>query len=115
MTLPDLENESAQEILTWAFNKFGNRVSIASSFGMEDMVLIDMASKISKEFQVFTLDTGRLHEETYQIMDRTLSKYGTSLKVFFPDAQAFREEAVTVSKSISEFFYACLGQKWNVK
>ena len=57
---------------------------IASSFGLEDMVLIDMASKITSQFTVFTLDTGRLHEETYLTMDRTRSHYGICHPILFP-------------------------------
>ena len=81
------ESKSPQEILEWAFEQFGTRVEIASSFGLEDMVLIDMASKITKQFTVFTLDTGRLHEETYLTMDRTRSHYGIAIQSYFPKTE----------------------------
>ena len=85
------ESKSPQEILEWAFEQYGARVGIASSFGLEDMVLIDMASKITKQFTVFTLDTGRLHEETYLTMDRTRSHYGISIQSYFPDTEAVQK------------------------
>ena len=84
MDYSQFESKSPQEILEWAFEQFGPRVELASSFGLEDMVLIDMASKITDQFTVFTLDTGRLHEETYLTMDRTRSHYGIPIKSYFP-------------------------------
>ena len=91
MDYRDFESKSPQEILTWALEKYGTRVGIASSFGLEDMVLIDMASKITKQFTVFTLDTGRLHEETYLTMDRTRSHYGIVIQSYFPKTEAVEQ------------------------
>ena len=85
------ESQSPQDILKWAFDEYGSNVGLASSFGLEDMVLIDMASKITNQFTVFTLDTGRLHEETYQIMDRTRSHYDISIQSYFPDKEAVQQ------------------------
>ena len=85
------ESKSPQEILEWTFEQFGAQAGIASSFGLEDMVLIDMASKIGKPFTVFTLDTGRLHEETYQTMDRTRSRYGIDIQSYFPKSEAVEQ------------------------
>ncbi len=85
------ESKSPQEVLKWALEKYGTRVGIASSFGLEDMVLIDMASKITDEFTVFTLDTGRLHEETYLTMDRTRSHYGIAIQSYFPKTEAVEQ------------------------
>jgi phosphoadenosine phosphosulfate reductase len=81
------ETKSPQEVLAWALEQYGTRVGIASSFGLEDMVLIDMASKITQQFTVFTLDTGRLHEETYLTMDRTRSHYGIAIQSYFPKTE----------------------------
>ena len=82
------ETKSPQEVLAWALEHYGTRVGIASSFGLEDMVLIDMASKTTQQFTVFTLDTGRLHEETYLTMDRTRSHYGIAIQSYFPEREA---------------------------
>ncbi len=79
------ESKSPQEILEWALEQYGPRIALASSFGLEDMTLIDMASKISGQLTVFTLDTGRLHEETYLTMDRTRSHYGIAIQSYFPN------------------------------
>ena len=52
---------------------------------MEDMVLIDILAKLDGEITLFTLDTGRLHEETYEVMERARSKYGITIQTYFPD------------------------------
>lgn len=75
--------QSPQDILSYALNQFDN---IAISFsGAEDVVLIDMAYKIKSDIKVFTLDTGRLHKETYQFIDAVRSHYGIKIAVTFPN------------------------------
>jgi phosphoadenosine phosphosulfate reductase len=85
MNLNNFESKSAQEILQWAISKYGKKAGLASSFGMEDMILIDLLSKLEGEVTIFTLDTGRLHEETYEVMERARSKYGIFITAYFPD------------------------------
>lgn len=82
----DLENKSAGELLNWAFKEYEN-IALASSFGIEDVVLIDMAVKINPEVVVFTLDTGRLFEETYEVMENIRDKYNIKIRAYFPDAR----------------------------
>ncbi len=82
------ESLSAMEILQWTTKTFGKKAGLASSFGMEDMILLDMLSRIEGQITVFTLDTGRLPEETYEIMDRARKKYKINIEVFFPDQTA---------------------------
>ena len=60
-----------EAVLRWAIDTFGSRLAFASSFGAEDMVVIDMLSRLQPPITIFTLDTGRLHEETYDVMERT--------------------------------------------
>jgi phosphoadenosine phosphosulfate reductase len=81
----DFEAKSPEELLRWSMNQYGEKAGLASSFGMEDMVLIDMIAKLNGSLTIFTLDTGRLHEETYELMDRVRSKYGLEIKTYFPD------------------------------
>lgn len=90
----DFDNLSAQEVLEWVIEKYGDRVAIASSFGIEDVVLIDMAYKVDPKIKVFTIDTGRLPQETYRVMEKIREKYGISIKVYFPDTRAI-EDMVT--------------------
>jgi thioredoxin-dependent adenylylsulfate APS reductase len=86
-SIADLEALKAHELLVWSFDKFGNRIALASSFQAEESVLIDMAYRIVRsDFRVFTLDTGRLNQETYECMDAIGERYGVRVEVFFPDA-----------------------------
>jgi phosphoadenosine phosphosulfate reductase len=87
----DLEPKSAQEVLQWAIDKYGAKLGVACSFGVEDMVLIDMISRIDAQFTIFTIDTGRLPEETYEIADRARSKYGMEFQTWFPKAEAVEQ------------------------
>ncbi len=78
-------NKSPQQILRFALSQFEN---IAISFsGAEDVILIDMAAKITKNFKVFSIDTGRLHPETYQFLNRVREHYDIDLEILFPDTQ----------------------------
>lgn len=87
------ENQAAQEVLGWALNDFHPKVAIASSFGAEDVVVIDMAWKLNPEVRVFTLDTGRLHQETYDVMDVIRSRYNINIEAYAPDAAAVERMA----------------------
>jgi len=81
-----MENKSAQEVLRWAMDIYGSRIALASSFGPEDIVIIDIMTKIDKEkTRIFTLDTGRLNQETYDLIDTISRKYNIRIEVFFPE------------------------------
>ena len=74
----------AREIIEYFLKSHGRDAALSSSLGAEDQVLTDMILKIDKESNIFTLDTGRLHPETYDVMDATNLKYGIKINVFFP-------------------------------
>jgi phosphoadenosine phosphosulfate reductase len=102
--IPSLETElarqSPQKILERAFSLFDN---IAISFsGAEDVVLIDMAQRLNKPINVFSLDTGRLHPETYQFLDRVRKHYGIAIEVLYPDAA--QVEALVKAKGLFSFY-----------
>ena len=81
----DFETKSPEELLRWSMDNYGLEAGLASSFGVEDMVIIDIISKLGGPITIFTLDTGRLHEETYELMERVRTKYGLEVKTYFPD------------------------------
>ena len=83
----DYETKTAEELIQWTIDHYGLKAGLACSFGMEDMVLIDIIAKVKGPMTIFTLDTGRLHEETYQIMDRVRSHYGLEIKNYFPNLE----------------------------
>ena len=78
----------AEDVLRLALDTFGQRAALSSSFGAEDMVLIDMLVKIDPKARIFTLDTGRLPQETYNVIDATRQKYGANIEVMFPQPDA---------------------------
>ena len=77
------ESWSPQQVLDWAFETFGNTVAISSAFGAEGMVLIDMASRVRKDFRLFTIDTEFLFPETYSLIDRIEQKYEIKIERAF--------------------------------
>jgi phosphoadenosine phosphosulfate reductase len=85
------ESWNPQRVLAWAFEIFGNRVAISSAFGAEGMVLIDIASRLRKDFHLFTVDTEFLFPETYALMDQIEQKYQIKIERVFsllsPDVQ----------------------------
>ncbi len=88
----ELAGQSPRAILKAALAKFDN---IAISFsGAEDVALIEMAHKLTDNLQVFTLDTARLHPETYEFLERVRKHYGIDIEVMFPDAKEV-EDLVT--------------------
>jgi phosphoadenosine phosphosulfate reductase len=99
--LESLEKQSPEQILTWAYETFGKRVAFASSFGAEDVVVLDLIAKTVPGLRVFTLDTGRLHDETYDVMERIRRKYGLKIEVMFPDQR--KVEDLVAAKGFYSF------------
>ena len=97
----DLEKSSAEEVLRWALKTFSPKIALASSFGAEDVVLIDLLAKLDPKTKIFTLDTGRLNEETYEVMDRIRKKYGVEIVSYFPEAS--KVEALERQKGFYSF------------
>ena len=81
----NFEKKEPHEILKWALDTFHTRIALSSSFSAEDVALIDMLSKMNPKFRVFTLDTGRLNQETYSLMDRIRARYGMQIEVYYPN------------------------------
>jgi len=96
------ESQSAEDVLGWALGKFHPRLALSNSLQTEDMVVLDIAWRIQPAVRVFTLDTGRLPQETYDMMDRVRDHYGAKLEVLFPDAAEVR--AMVESKGLNLFY-----------
>ncbi|MCR9144848.1 MAG: phosphoadenylyl-sulfate reductase [bacterium] len=84
----ELEGQSPQAILEWALKSFGDKISLACSLGAEDVALLDMMAKIQPGARAFVLDTGRLHEETYETLMMCRSRFDLKIETFFPQAPA---------------------------
>lgn len=83
----EFNSRSPEEALKWALDNLHPSIALASSFGAEDVVVIDMLAKINPEARVFTLDTGRLNQETYDVMDEIKDRYNMHIEVMFPDQE----------------------------
>jgi phosphoadenosine phosphosulfate reductase len=98
-----VKDKSAPDLIRWAIAQFPvEKVALATSFGAEDQVLTDMACRIASQVRIFTLDTGRLFPETYDVMHRTQEHYGIPIEVYAPDP---KELADLVRQKGPNLFY----------
>ena len=81
----ELSKMSPEDILKWCVKELGQNIALATSFQAQGMVLIDMLMKIDNSARIFTVDTGRLNQQTYDVLDEVRSKYGNKIEVLFPD------------------------------
>ena len=100
--------KTPQEVLQWSLDNLHPRIAVASSFGAEDVVVIDMMMKINPKSRIFTLDTGRLNQETYDVMDEIRKKYDINIEVMFPDQNEV-EQMVRVNGL--NLFYNSIGNR----
>lgn len=98
----NLKIKTTNEALQWVSDNLHPRVAKASSFGAEDAVIMDIMHKINPKFRFFTLDTGRLPQETYDIMDIVRKKYNITIEVLFPDTSEV--EDMVKEKGINLFY-----------
>src|SRR5712691_1719527 len=80
-----ISGAAPEAVLRWAYESFP-RVAIVASFQAESSVLVDMAAGIRSDIHVITLDTGRLPQETYDMIDRVRDRYAIEVEVVAPDA-----------------------------
>ena len=98
----ELENSSAEEIISFFTSHFNEKIALSSSLGLEDQVLTKMLTSLSPKTEIFTLDTARLFPETYDLIDLTAKKYKTKIKVYFPDFKDI--ENMVAEKGMNLFF-----------
>jgi phosphoadenosine phosphosulfate reductase len=77
--------EQVQQVLVDAVRDF-SPVTFANSLGAEDMVLTDLIAKHQPDIVIFSLDTGRLPQETYDLMQAVRERYSVPLNIYFPDS-----------------------------
>lgn len=87
----EFEGSSPREVLEWASRNLGSGVALATSFQIQGMALLDMLVRTDPRARVFTLDTGRLPSQTYELMDRVRDRYGVNVEVLFPDKAEVEE------------------------
>ena len=97
-----LEGASPQKIIGFSAEEFNGRIAFATSLGAEDQVITEMIAGIDPGMKIFTLDTGRLFQETYDLLDITGKKYGIPIEVCFPDALDMEE--MVNSRGVNLFY-----------
>jgi phosphoadenosine phosphosulfate reductase len=88
--VPERKVEGVKALLSKIEKDFAP-AAFASSFGAEDMVLLDLIVRSAPGIEIFTLDTGRLPEETYALMKKVSERYGVKVRVYFPEAREVEE------------------------
>jgi phosphoadenosine phosphosulfate reductase len=83
----EFDATTPQEMIGWALDRWGERAAICTSFQAEGMAILDMAWRIDPRVRLFTVDTGRLPQETYDMVELVRARYGIEVEVYFPDAQ----------------------------
>ena len=107
--LTAIAERGPEALLAALVERYAGRLTLASSLGAEDQVLTHMLLAIEPRARIFVLDTGRLHQETYDLMARTMSLYGMRYEVLFPDAAAVQE--MVGSEGPNLFYASVAGRK----
>jgi len=107
--IKQVESSSVTEAIRLVTEWFPHGVVFSSSLGQEDQVLTDIIFKNDLPVRIFTIDTGRLFNEAYELLDRTTARYKKSLQVYFPDAADVEEFVVT--KGINSFYESVENRK----
>jgi phosphoadenosine phosphosulfate reductase len=96
------KDAAVPDLLNWFTENYPDRIAFSTSLGAEDQVIMHFLSKIRTPVKIFTLDTGRLFQETYDLLDITRKKYGLPIDIYFPDAR--RVEGMVRAKGINLFY-----------
>ena len=89
-----LADADAEEVVRWAFETFGERLVMTSSFGAHSALMLHLASRVVPKVPVIFLDTGYLFPETYQFAEQLTARFGLRLEVYTPKMSAARQEAL---------------------
>lgn len=103
-----LENLSALDGLKWVAENY-NVVKFASSFGEEDQAITHLIAAHHLPIQIFTLDTGRLFKETYDLIELTRNHYKVDIEVYFPDQKQI--EKYVKEKGVNGFYESVENRK----
>lgn len=96
----EMDHWSPEQILRYGLEHF-ERIAISFS-GAEDVVLVDMAARLRDDVRVFSLDTGRLHPETYRFLEEVRDRYAVKFELLFPEPMAI--EALVREKGLFSFY-----------
>lgn len=103
------EGKNPADLLSYFLKEYKGNVAFASSLGLEDQVLTQMIASIDPETKIFTLDTGRLFPESYELIERTNSRYKINIEVYFPEAK--KVEKMVKEKGVNLFYESIENRK----
>jgi len=103
------QDEKPEEVLNFFLDEYKDRIGLASSLGAEDQVLTHMLVSLHPSPRIFTLDTGRMFPETYDLIERTCARYRIKIDIYSPNAQLV--ERMVNSKGINLFYYSVENRK----
>ena len=98
----DLQDKNPMGVIAFFLDYFGERIVLSTSLGLEDQVITEMVLRQKRDTEVFTLDTGRLFPETYDLIARTNKFFGIRMKIYFPDPE--KVEEMVASHGINLFY-----------
>jgi phosphoadenosine phosphosulfate reductase len=82
---------SAEETIAWGVEQFGKGLVLSTSFQKEGMVILDLAVRIDPRIRIITLDTGRLPQETFDMMEMVRRRYSVAIELVSPTATELEE------------------------
>jgi len=104
-----LKDKPAVDVLQFFISNYKDRLGFSTSLGAEDQVITQMIAGIDPDIYIFTLDTGRMFPETYDLLDITRERYKVNIKTFFPEQKAVEEMVNT--KGINLFYESIQNRK----
>lgn len=104
-----LENKDTFEIIQYISEKFGSKAAFSTSLSIEDQVITHMLAAINSKIKIFTLDTGRLPNETYSLIEKTKERFNINIEIYFPDYR--QVEKMVNEKGINLFYESIENRK----
>lgn len=105
----EFESKSPVEILRFFLDHFKDKIAFSTSLSFEDQVLTQMIASVDPETKIFTLDTGRLFPETYDVISSTSNKYKVNIQVYFPNAEEV--EQMVAERGVNLFYNSIENRK----
>jgi phosphoadenosine phosphosulfate reductase len=93
---------TAEQIIKFAAEEFDGKITFANSLGEEDQVILDLIAHVAPDIKVFTLDTGRLFQETYDLIEKNKKRYPVNFKIYYPETASV--ESMVNEKGINLFY-----------
>jgi phosphoadenosine phosphosulfate reductase len=104
-----MKGSAPREVLKYFIGEYKGKIAQSTSLGAEDQVITDMICGIDNKTRIFSLDTGRLFQETYDLIEKTNSKYDINIDIYFPDWQ--KVEEMVREKGINLFYRSIENRK----